>query len=931
MRKHMGNRLSRKVEHMAFGVALLLLGLIGFILRSNYISQLQVRQSALTQMKYDAEKREMALGYFFSERKDDIRNLASCREIDIFFENKALGMSMTYGLRASLMGVTDAFERLLNQKVFNGERIYDRVVFLDQAGEILATAKSAGAGNYPEKAWGDYLTPEKDGPFLFARDCGKRMVLVVSAPYFFKGVYSGQLLIFMSTGPIGNYVAQSDNPDSGRVHGIMCGEGEHHMFPEDLPGVSSLFASIEGLDVETPHTLDVVLSHGNPTKMYTSKIPIRETPFFLLTAVPISEIMGRSAPWHLSAVMGIIAVFVLGATYMLWRYNTRSAILNTRLDESSKREKEITEANLRLKLEVEERKRVERALRKSEERYRSIFESFQDIYFRMDGAGRIEIVSPSVREETGYDPEEVVGRRVSDFSADLAVLDSFMQKIKRSGKLADFELPLRGKDGRTIHVSLNARQITDEDGTAVGVEGVLRNVTQRKENERALQESSQRLDLALEGGALGAWDWNIDTGEARFSNRWAEMLEYSQDEIEPHVRSWEKLVHPEDFPRVQEAVQDHLEGRTPFYENEHRLKAKSGRWRWILDRGKVVERDWAGKPIRMAGTHVDVTRRKVAEQNLQEYQENLEKLVEERTRRLKDTEKELIKKAMEAGRAQLSAMVLHNIGNAITPIKVQVDNRKTENLEQTVYFLKKCYDELANNINDIHLFIHDNPRGKEVFAYLGSLVDSLNAYVEQQNRKLERMEKSVTYISEILTLQQAYAAAVHEAKERVDINALIVDALMMQAGSLEKRGIQVRIDLADGLPPLVIDRNRLMQVIVNIMKNGYEAIDEMSSGEETEEKYIHVRSFSTEESVGFSISDNGVGLDPAIIDSIFEFGESNKGSSGIGLYYCRMFVEANRGSLELASRGKGKGASVTISFPLRGDDFKKPACAHAEI
>jgi PAS domain-containing protein len=91
------------------------------------------------------------------------------------------------------------------------------------------------------------------------------------------------------------------------------------------------------------------------------------------------------------------------------------------------------------------------------------------------------------------------------------------------------------------------------------------------------------------------------------------MLNYDLSEVAPHVRTWEALTHPEDFVRAKGALEAHLQGRSPFFEEEIRMRVKSGQWRWILDRGKVVEWDAAGNPLRAAGTHLDITDRKAAE------------------------------------------------------------------------------------------------------------------------------------------------------------------------------------------------------------------------------------------------------------------------------------------------------------------------------
>ncbi|MDP6461554.1 MAG: PAS domain-containing protein [Gemmatimonadota bacterium] len=114
----------------------------------------------------------------------------------------------------------------------------------------------------------------------------------------------------------------------------------------------------------------------------------------------------------------------------------------------------------------------------------------------------------------------------------------------------------------------------------------------------ALRESEERLKLALAGSDEGVWDWNIVTGDVHFSRRWMEMLEYLPGELEGNVSTWEKLVHPDDMPMVMAVLQKHLDGETPFYETEHRLLTKSGEWKWILDRGKVMERDADGNAVR---------------------------------------------------------------------------------------------------------------------------------------------------------------------------------------------------------------------------------------------------------------------------------------------------------------------------------------------
>ncbi|MFH1137296.1 MAG: PAS domain S-box protein [Pseudomonadota bacterium] len=151
---------------------------------------------------------------------------------------------------------------------------------------------------------------------------------------------------------------------------------------------------------------------------------------------------------------------------------------------------------------------------------------------------------------------------------------------------------------------------------------------ERKQAEEALRESEERLSLALEGADLGAWDWTVPTGYVAFNQRWAEMLGYQPRELEPNVKTWEHFLHPEDREAVLEALNRHLRGDSPKYETEHRLRHKSGHWVWVLDKGKVIDRDENGAPTRVCGTHLDIGERKQVEEALRESEEKHRTFIE---------------------------------------------------------------------------------------------------------------------------------------------------------------------------------------------------------------------------------------------------------------------------------------------------------------
>lgn len=146
---------------------------------------------------------------------------------------------------------------------------------------------------------------------------------------------------------------------------------------------------------------------------------------------------------------------------------------------------------------------------------------------------------------------------------------------------------------------------------------------ERARSEAELADAQQRLSLALSGGGLGVWDWNLATGSVSYDARWGAMIGYTSDELEGNFAFWEDRVHPDDLPGIMEKVQGHLRGETASFACEHRLRHKSGEWIWILSCGRVFERNSLGEATRAVGVHVNVSEQKKAEAALREREEML--------------------------------------------------------------------------------------------------------------------------------------------------------------------------------------------------------------------------------------------------------------------------------------------------------------------
>ena len=186
-------------------------------------------------------------------------------------------------------------------------------------------------------------------------------------------------------------------------------------------------------------------------------------------------------------------------------------------------------------------------------------------------------------------------------------------RVLRKGFSWESEIEIKTKNGEIIETLLRSECIKDSASQPIGMIAIIADLTEIKRTESALKLSQERLQLAVSGSSLGLWDWNIATGETYFDAQWKSMLGYKETEIKNTLQGWESLLHPEDRMKVMECLNFYLEGGTDIYEVEFRMLNKAGNWQWIMAMGKVVEYDELAAPLRMAGTHKDISARVAAE------------------------------------------------------------------------------------------------------------------------------------------------------------------------------------------------------------------------------------------------------------------------------------------------------------------------------
>ena len=169
--------------------------------------------------------------------------------------------------------------------------------------------------------------------------------------------------------------------------------------------------------------------------------------------------------------------------------------------------------------------------------------------------------------------------------------------------------------GRTTYHRIRYKPAYDNSGSLIGALVMADDITDLKNQELDLQHSEERWRFALEGSNQGLWDWNIVTGKVYFSHSWKKLFGFTDDDVIDHINQWKKRVHPQDKKKVAENLTEHFESDNPLFESVYRFQAKNGDYRWLLSRGKVLDKDAKGKPRRMIGTHTDITDMHLLEQN----------------------------------------------------------------------------------------------------------------------------------------------------------------------------------------------------------------------------------------------------------------------------------------------------------------------------
>jgi PAS domain S-box-containing protein len=282
----------------------------------------------------------------------------------------------------------------------------------------------------------------------------------------------------------------------------------------------------------------------------------------------------------------------------------------------------------------------EKRIKENELKYRTIFNNIQTSITHIDTSGIITDINDFHLERISKgkkDKSEFLGTNILERKSIIKaeIVDHYKNLLNgKSFELSEVYFP-RTTGGASFYFNIHGIPIysnTKLTGAIITTEDVTKDVINREILEEAhenLKKTKEQLQFAIDGSGVGAWDWNVKTGETEFSDRWANMIGYSLADLQPTtVKTWLDLTHPEDYQNAQRKLNEHFEKNIPAYQTEIRLKHKSGQWIWVMDRGKVVEWDENDNPVRMVGTQFDITERKQTEIALEESEAKLSTLMD---------------------------------------------------------------------------------------------------------------------------------------------------------------------------------------------------------------------------------------------------------------------------------------------------------------
>jgi PAS domain S-box-containing protein len=635
--------------------------------------------------------------------------------------------------------------------------------------------------------------------------------------------------------------------------------------------------------------------------------------------------------------------------------------------------------------DISESKQAEAARQEALERLHKIAGQLPGVIFqfclRPDGHACLPYVSDVLRDLYRVDPEEVKDDAAKVFAVvhpdDLAGHLASIQESARDLSPWRNEYRLRLADGTERWLFGNALPQREDDGAVVW-HGYVTDITERKHMENALRESKFRWKFALEGSGDGLWDWDVANGTVFFSKLWKEMLGFDEHEVGDGLDEWSSRIHPDDKAATLAGVQDYFDGKVPVYITEYRMLCKDGSYKWILDRGLVVSRDAEGKPLRMIGTHTDISEHKQMEEKLRDSDAFNASVLNSLTSHIAVLDANgVIVAVNDAWRQFAKDNGLLEANQDIAEINYLDVCRKANNQpygdgaseveagiaavlagERDAFHIEyPCHS--PDQQRWFHMSVsplHGSRRGVVVSHTNITERKRIEAGLIRSNAELEQFAYAVSHdmrqplrmVSSYLSLienalsgqldeetQQFFDFAVNGA-QRMD--AMILSLLdysrvgrKFEAKTLlgsresldealaflnpELTACGGEIKVTGDWPELLASGDELTRLLQNLIGNA------LKYHKDNQPPQVHVHGAICAGSFRVEVRDQGIGIDPSQMNRLFKVfsrlqARSRFDGTGVGLALCRKIVEHHGGCIGVESAGEGQGSTFWFELPV---------------
>jgi PAS domain S-box-containing protein len=373
------------------------------------------------------------------------------------------------------------------------------------------------------------------------------------------------------------------------------------------------------------------------------------------------------------------------------------------------------------------------------------------------------------------------------------------------------------------------------------------------------------------------------------NDAYCQMVDKSRAEIEGHSLS---IIHQEqNIEKILRKHREQIDSKTAQPHLEKEVTLWNGKKIWFELSNSLLE--LPGQPLLILTIFRDITQRKQAEAELEVMH------------------RQLMDASRQAGMADVATNVLHNVGNVLNSVNVsgslireRIKKSKVSNLGKIADLLQEQKDKLAG-------FLVEDQKGKQLPGYLTQLAFHLTREREEVLEEVGSLVNNIEHIKEIVAMQQSYAK-VSGLSESLRVVDLVEDALRMNAGALQRHQVQVIREYSEA-PPILVDKHKVLQILVNLIRNAKYACDEAQGAD----KHIRVRVTNEQEYLSVAVIDNGIGIPPENLTRIFNHGfTTRKEGHGFGLHSGALAATEIGGSLNVHSDGHGKGAAFTLKLPV---------------